>query len=479
MHAAILAMKRIVPSVRPGACMATCVLCVLLTSLCPPAAAVDKPNIVVIFCDDLGYGDLGAFGHPTIRTPHLDRMAAEGQKWTSFYAAAPVCTPSRAALMTGRLPVRNGMTSNKRRVLFPDSPGGIPAEEVLISEALKDQGYATACIGKWHLGHLPQYLPTNNGFDYYFGIPYSNDMDAVGDVPREERFGAPKSEYFNVPILRNEEIIERPADQTTITKRFTEETIQFIRNHKEGPFFVYLAHNLPHIPLFRSPEFEGVSPRGLYGDVIEEIDWSVGQVLDALRTEGLAENTLVLFTSDNGPWLTYDEQGGSAGLLRGGKGDTFEGGMREPTIFWWPGRIQPAVVTEMGSTLDLFATACALAGADVPDDRVMDSYDLRPALFGTGPSPRREMFFYRDEDLYAVRVGAFKAHYQTRAGYRQPEPEQHNPPLLYQLEHDPSEKYDVAEKHPDKLQQIQAVRDMHNANLVRGANQLEAKMGAE
>ncbi|MBX3177847.1 MAG: sulfatase [Candidatus Hydrogenedentes bacterium] len=440
------------------------------------APAETPPNIVVIFCDDLGYGDLSSYGHPTIRTPHLDRMAAEGQKWTSFYAAAPVCTPSRAALLTGRLPVRSGMTSNQRRVLFPNSPGGIPAEEILISEALRERGYATACIGKWHLGHLPEHLPTRHGFDYYFGIPYSNDMDPDTSIPHAQRFGDPKVEYFNVPILRNEEIVERPADQTTITRRFTEEAIAFMRENKARPFFVYLAHNLPHVPLFRSPAFEGRSPRGLYGDVIEEIDWSMGRVLDTLREEGLAENTLVLFTSDNGPWLTYDEQGGSAGLLRGGKGDTFEGGMRVPGIFWWPGRVRPGIVTGPGSTLDVFATASALAGAPLPADRVMDTLDLGPALFDGAPSPRDRMFFYRDEDLYAIRLGPWKAHFQTRSGYGQPEPETHTPPLLYQLDHDPGEQYDHAAEHPEVIQAIEAAREAHDVALVRGENQLKAKM---
>ncbi len=435
-------------------------------------AAIAKPNIVVIFCDDMGYGDLGAFGHPTIQTPNLDRMAAEGQKWTSFYVAAPVCTPSRAALMTGRLPLRSGMCHDTRRVLFPNSSGGIPADEVTLPELLKTQGYATACVGKWHLGHLPQYLPTRNGFDYYYGIPYSNDMDRDQNVPQAEAFGNPKSEYFNVPLMRNEEIIERPADQTTITKRYTDEAVAYIKANKEKPFFLYLAHNLPHIPLFRSSEFEGKSRRGFYGGVIEEIDWSVGQVLDTLRTEGIAENTLVLFTSDNGPWLPHKLQGGSAGLLRGGKGGTYEGGMRVPAIFWQPGAIAPGVVAEMGSTLDLLATAAALAGATLPADRALDSLDLSPVLQGTGPSPRSTMFYYRDTTVYAVRKGAFKAHFQTRNDYGDATVTTHNPPLLYNVEHDPGEQFDVAAEHPDVIASIQASLAAHNHDLVRGADQM-------
>jgi arylsulfatase A-like enzyme len=439
-------------------------------------SAIAKPNIVVIFCDDMGYGDLGAFGHPTIQTPNLDRMASEGQKWTSFYVAAPVCTPSRAALMTGRLPIRSGMCHDTRRVLFPNSSGGIPAEEVTLPELLKTQGYATACVGKWHLGHLPQYLPTRNGFDYYYGIPYSNDMDRDQNVPHAEAFGNPKSEYFNVPLMRNEEIIERPADQTTITKRYTEEAVAYIKANKEKPFFLYLAHNLPHIPLFRSSEFEGKSRRGFYGDVIEEIDWSVGQVLDTLRTEGIAENTLVLFTSDNGPWLTYKQQGGSAGLLRGGKGGTYEGGMRVPAIFWQPGTIAPGVVTDMGSTLDLLATAAALAGAALPADRALDSLDLSPVLQGTGPSPRATMFYYRDTTVYAVRQGAFKAHFQTRNDYGDATVTTHNPPLLYNVENDPGEQFDVAAEHPEVIASIQAALAVHNRDLVRGADQMGGKI---
>ncbi len=451
--------------------LATSLACATLAILAS-TSAIAKPNIVVIFCDDMGYGDLGAFGHPTIQTPNLDRMASEGQKWTSFYAAAPVCTPSRAALMTGRLPLRSGMCHDTRRVLFPNSSGGIPADEVTLPELLKTQGYATACVGKWHLGHLPQYLPTRNGFDYYYGIPYSNDMDRDQNVPHAEAFGNPKSEYFNVPLMRNEEIIERPADQTTITKRYTEEAVAYIKANKEKPFFLYLAHNLPHIPLFRSSEFEGKSRRGFYGDVIEEIDWSVGQVLDTLRTEGIAENTLVLFTSDNGPWLPHKLQGGSAGLLRGGKGGTYEGGMRVPAIFWQPGAIAPGVVAEMGSTLDLLATAAALAGATLPTDRALDSLDLSPVLQGTGLSPRSTMFYYRDTTVYAVRQGAFKAHFQTRNDYGDATVTTHNPPLLYNVEFDPGEQFDVAAEHPDVIARIQSELAEHNAAMVAGADQM-------
>src|SRR5688572_8626460 len=245
------------------------------------------PNFIIIFTDDQGYGDLGSFGHPTIRTPHLDRMAAEGQRWTSFYSADSVCTPSRAGLLTARLPVRSGMASGSptvRRVLFPDSAGGLPGSEITIAEILKPRGYATAAIGKWHLGHLPEYLPMRQGFDSYFGIPYSNDMDWTGpDKERHQRTMNPKIEYWNVPLMRNDTIIERPAQQSTLTQRYTDEAIAFVRRNSDRPFFLYLAHSMPHMPLLPSEEFAGKSPRGRYGDVIEEIDWNVGRLLDTLR----------------------------------------------------------------------------------------------------------------------------------------------------------------------------------------------------
>ncbi|MBL8792348.1 MAG: sulfatase, partial [Planctomycetia bacterium] len=410
-------------------------LCALALGGSVRGAEPDKtgpPNFIIIYADDLGYGDLGCYGHPTIRTPHLDRMAAEGMKFTNFYSAASVCTPSRAALMTGRLPLRNGMTSDTRRVLFPNSAGGLPAEEVTIAKALKAKGYATACVGKWHLGHLPQYLPTKHGFDSYFGIPYSNDMDRVADPKLgREIFLAPKSEYWNVPLLRNEKLVERAPDQNTLTKRYTEAAVEYIQAHKSKPFFLYLAHNMPHVPLFASKDFAGKSPRGLYGDVVEELDWSVGEVLRTLRATGLDQRTLVVFTSDNGPWLIYNQQGGSAGLLREGKGSTWEGGMREPGLMWWPGRIAPGTTThELACTMDLFTTILTLAGADVPKDRPIDGVDLSPVLFGKGSSPRTTMFYYRDAQLYAVRKGHYKAHYVTRSAYGADKAVTHDPPLL-------------------------------------------------
>lgn len=443
------------------------------------AAAARRPNVVIFFCDDLGYGDLACFGHPTISTPNLDRMAREGQKWTSFYVAASVCTPSRAGLMTGRLPIRTGMCSDRRRVLFPNSAGGLQPDELTIAEVLKGAGYATACIGKWHLGHLPKYLPTRQGFDSYLGIPYSNDMDRAADSPRgREAFLQPKFEYWNVPLVRNEEIVERPTDQNTITKRYTEEAVRFIRENESRPFFLYLPHTMSHVPLFASQAFKGKSLRGLFGDVVEELDWSMGQVLDTLCEVGLDRRTLVVFTSDNGPWLIFNELGGSAGCLRDGKGSTWEGGMREPTLFWWPGTIQPGVVRDVGSTLDLLPTCAKLAGAKLPDGLVLDGMDISPALLGTGPSPRDVMFFYRGTRLYAVRKGPFKAHFITQDAYGPGKPQSHDPPVLYHLGHDPSEKFDVAAQHPDVVAEIRKLADAHLAAMKPGEPQLEATIRA-
>ncbi|MGX1928580.1 sulfatase family protein [Flagellimonas sp. 2504JD4-2] len=439
----------------------------------------NPPNFIIIFADDLGYGDLSSYGHPTISTPHLDRMAYEGQKWTNFYVGASVCTPSRAALLTGRLPVRSGMASNKHRVLFPNSKNGLPASEITLAEQLKKAGYNTACIGKWHLGHKQQYLPTNNGFDYYFGIPYSNDMDYVGkDIPGYKKLALEnpegiKTESYNVPLLRNTEIVERPANQNTITKRYAEETISFIKQNKNQPFFVYMAHSLPHIPLFASKDFMGTSKRGLYGDVVEEIDHGIGEILKALEDEGLADNTIVMFTSDNGPWLPFENHGGSAGLLRAGKGTTWEGGMREPAIFWGPGLVKPGLVTSLGSTMDLFATFSSMAGIEAPKDRIVDGVDLSRTLLHHDPSPRKSILYYRGTELYAARLGDYKAHFITQGAYGQfGDRMAHDTPLLYHLNHDPSEQFNIAEGNDEIIQEIQKLVQEHQSKLVPGKDQL-------
>lgn len=435
-------------------------------------------NFVIIFTDDQGYGDLGCYGHPTIRTPNIDKMAAEGQRWTSFYSAANVCTPSRAALLTGRLAIRSGMCSNKRRVLFPDSDGGLPQTENTIARLLKNAGYRTAAIGKWHLGHLPQYLPTAHGFDSYYGIPYSNDMDRVSTLPAREAIMNARAEYFDVPLMRNEEVIERPADQNTITKRYTEEAVKFISENRKKPFFLYLAHSLPHVPLFASDAFRGKSARGLYGDVIEEIDWSVGEIIKALKKEKLDKKTIVIFTSDNGPWVLYDEHGGSSGALFGAKGTGYEGGQRVPAIFWAPGRIKPGVVSDMGSALDLFPTITKFAGVTVPTDREYDGYNLTSVLTSGAASPRNEMFFYHGTRIFAARKGEYKLYFYANNPGGYPERMKKLDSLrLFNLNHDPSERYNVAHSRADVIRDIEALVRQHRLTVDSVGSQLEKKIG--
>lgn len=442
-------------------------------------AQKNKPirNFVILFADDMGYGDVGCFGHPTIRTPNLDRMATEGQRWTTFYTAANVCTPSRAGLLTGRLPVRSGMCSNTRRVLFPDSDGGMPASEITLAEMLKQAGYHTAAIGKWHLGHLPQYLPTNHGFDSYLGIPYSNDMDRIASVNAREAIMHPKTEYFQVPLMRNDRIIERPADQHTITRRYTEEAVRIISENRKHPFFLYLAYSSPHVPLFASEKFQGKSKRGLYGDVVEEIDWSVGEILKALKKEKLDKNTLVIFTSDNGPWVLYDEYGGSAGLLFGAKGTGYEGGQRVPAIFWAPGHIKPDVISDMGSTLDILPTLATLADVPLPADRKYDGYDLTPVLLNGDESPRKEMFYYHGTRIFAARKGDYKLYFYANNPLGYPERMQKLDSLrLFNIQHDPSEKYDVARQHPDIIREIISLVEQHSSTVEPVSSQLEKRI---
>lgn len=442
-----------------------------------------KPNFIVIFADDLGYGDIGVYGHPTIKTPNLDRMAFEGQKWTNFYAASSVCSPSRAALLTGRLPIRTGITG----VLFPNSNTGLPQSEISVAKVLKDNGYKTAAIGKWHLGHKSPFLPTDHGFDSYYGIPYSNDMNREEEIEGKDWIDgqiilAEKEKYnaYKLPLMRNQQVIEMPVDQRTITQRYTEEAVAKIKTMKDSHFFIYLAHSLPHIPLFRSQKFKDVSKAGIYGDVVEEIDWSVGQILKTLKEEGLDENTLVIFTSDNGPWLTFKTHSGSAGLLQGAKGGTFEGGFRVPAIFSWPGKIKPGVVMQMGTTMDLMPTFCNLSGSKLPKDRIYDGFDISNVLLKNGESLREDFFYYRGDQVYAVRKGAYKAHFITRLDMNNirtslfvsdPEieigkkPTILETPLLYNLNADPSEKYNIAKEHPEIIAEIRKLLNEHESSI--------------
>ena len=452
------------------------------------------PNVVILFADDLGYGDLGSYGHPYNRTPNLDALAAEGQRWTDFYVADPVCSPSRGALLTGRLPVRTGLYGRRINVLFPDDTVGIPPQEVTLAEALSAEGYRTGIIGKWHLGDAPDTYPTRHGFDYWFGLPYSNDMDWADGVSFEDtvrltmageqavlaarteqrmaQYFDPKIEYWNVPLIRSrrlddgfeDEVVERPTDQRTLTKRYTEEAQRFIAQTGDSPFLLYLPYSMPHTPLFRSDEFVGTSRGGYYGDVIEELDWSVGEIRRTLEARGLADNTLLVFTSDNGPWLYMRHHGGSAGLLANGKGTTFEGGMRVPAIFWWPGHLHQGVVSDPGSTLDLFATVMQLVGGTAVS--ATDSLDLGPALLQGSASPRDSLPYYRSGELQAYRKGPWKLRLVSEGAYGMPPVRVvHEAPQLFHLGEDPAERFDVALQHPqvvaDLLQEIEA----HKASL--------------
>lgn len=444
-------------------------------------SAPRPPNVLLMVADDLGVGDLAGEGDRRIRTPSLDRMADEGQRWTNFYAAASVCSPSRAAIMTGRLPVRSGLASSEHRVFFPWSKGGLPASEFTLAELFASRGHATGLIGKWHLGHRPEFLPTRHGFDEWFGIPYSNDMDKtpaaraalpyprLGERPAPGWY-APRSEWFRIPLMRDETVLERAPDQRQLTRRFAEKAVDFIRRHRSEPFFLQVAFSMPHVPLFRSTEFEGVSAGGTYGDVIEELDAAIGKILKELDRLGLGRETLVVFTSDNGPWARFGDLGGSAGPLRGGKSTAWEGGFRVPTLFLWPGRIEPGVVSKIGSGLDFMATFASLLDAELPD-AVRDGYDLSALLAGEAVEPRREMFFYLGDRLAAVRSGPFKAHF-FRAEGENGRAVRLVRPLLYRLDTDPAEQNDVADAYPEVVDRIEKLRDNHLRSVEVAVDQL-------
>jgi len=442
----------------------------LLASLAAPALAQRPklPNIVGIFADDLGSGDLSCYGHPTIRTPHLDRMAAEGVRFTQFYSAASLCSPSRVALMTGRYPVRSGINY----VLFPDSTGGLPESEVTIAQLLKKRGYATQIVGKWHLGHLPQYLPTRHGFDHYFGIPFSNDMSLATNVVYDEiatrRGGAPRPpralERYRtlpgVPLMRDEEVLERDPDQTQITARYTTEATGFLRKAAAArqPFFLYLAHTMPHVPLFSSERFRGKSRGGRFGDAVEELDWSVGEIRRTLAELKLEQDTLILFTSDNGATVQLGDHGGSNGPLREGKGTTWDGGYREPFIASWKGRIAPGrVASDVASTLDFFPTLARLAGVTPPKDLALDGRDLAPLLWETGGRPQADFFYYFAGALHGMRRGPWKLRF--------PNPSQPEKVELYHLESDFAERFNVAAHHTDVVAQMRDAIATHRASF--------------
>ncbi|NRB63082.1 MAG: sulfatase [Saprospiraceae bacterium] len=412
-----------------------------------------RPNFIIIFADDLGYGDLGSFGHPTIHTPHLDQMAREGMRLTQFYVAASICTPSRAGLLTGKLPVRTGMTGS-RGVLFPDSGGGLQATETTLAEVLQENQYRTACIGKWHLGHLPAYLPNQHGFDYYFGIPYSNDMS-----PEHNNWDYAKAIFPPTPLIEQNTVIEVEPDQAFLTKRYTDKTLDFITTNKDNPFFIYLAHTFPHTPLHVEEEWTGKSKRGTYGDVVEVLDWSVGQILKQLRQLNLDRKTFVLFTSDNGPWGWAGIDGGSAGLLKGKKGSPWEGGFRVPAIAWMPGKVPANTRSEaIATTMDIFPTFLDMASVSSPVDH-LNGKSIR-ATFLDNRAVQDEVFYYRNDQLVAYRKGPWKIFVEDPNPWNEDITED-DLPLLYQVEEDPSEQFNQAEAHPDVIEKLYKTIQRH------------------
>lgn len=421
-------------------------LCLLLT-ICLISCQSSKnqienqPNIIIFFTDDQGYADLGSFGAEGFETPHLDQLASEGIRFTNFYVPATVCTPSRAGLLTGRYPKRAGL---HEAVLFPFSEGGLALSEYTMAEMLKDAGYATSMIGKWHLGHQQEYMPNNQGFDSFFGVPYSNDMDDY--YYKNIDFQSPP-----LPLYRDTTLIESGPDQDYITKRYTDEAVKLIRERKNKPFFLYLAHSMPHLPLHASPAFRGKSELGLYGDVIMELDWSAGEIVKVLKAEGIYENTIFIVTSDNGPRV------GSAKPLRGLKAETWEGGQRVPGIITWPANISAGQTNhEMVSTLDLYPTLANLAGAKVPEGLVMDGLDLTSLLFNPESSSitERPFFYYaRNGKPEAVRLGKWKLHITKTIGWNKKEQGEFQT-ALYNLAMDVSEKENLVIQYPDVVKKL-------------------------
>jgi arylsulfatase A-like enzyme len=437
------------------------------------AESPSKPNVVIVYVDDAGYGDFGCYGNTVIRTPNIDRMAAEGTRFTDFYVAQGVCSASRTALLTGCYPNRLGILG----ALNPNSKNGINDQEMTIGDLLKTRGYATAIYGKWHLGFQPQFLPTRHGFDDYFGLPYSNDMGPKPSNPKNPP----------VPLYSGEKVIETNPDMNTITARYTEHAVDFLRKNKDRPFFLYVPHTMPHVPLGASPKFRGKSKAGLYGDVIEEIDWSVGQILATIKELGLDDKTIVMFSSDNGPWLSYGNNAGSAGPLREGKGTAWEGGVREPFVVRWPGHVPAGrVCREPLMTIDFLPTIAHVTGAELPKLPI-DGKDAWPLIHGDpgAKSPQEAYYFYYDRGLRAVRSGKWKLYfphdYQSMTGPPGNDgkaggyTKAHTDLALYDLEADVGEKHNVAGEHPDVVARLSALADTMRDDLGDGLTKRTGK----
>ncbi|QDT63119.1 sulfatase family protein [Calycomorphotria hydatis] len=429
-------------------------LCLFLFAVVAPQAisADRKPNFVVMYCDDLGYGDLSCFGATHLKTPNVDMLASEGMKLTSFYSTSGVCTPSRSSLMTGCYPIRVNMHTGDGDsiVLFPGQHKGLNAKERTVAEVLKDVGYATGMVGKWHLGDQPEHLPRQHGFDFYFGVPYSNDMTPLPNNWRQTE--AP------LPLILDDNVIETAPDQHYLTRRYTEHAVNFIKEHRDEPFFLYWPQTFPHWPHYASPEFTNASPGGVYGDCIEEVDWSLGQLMATLKALDLDDDTLILFSSDNGARMKPGE--GSNGPLKGTKGTTFEGGHRVPCVVRWPGHVPAgSVCNEMTTTMDVLPTFAALAGGEAPADRIIDGHDIRPLLFAEegAATPYDAFYYYRRDRLECVRSGPWKLRikppfrYKPRKNY-----DENYQPQLYNLENEIGEETNVAAEHPEVVQELMA-----------------------
>ena len=444
------------------------------------------PNVVLIFIDDMGYGDVGVYGAEGYSTPNLDRLAAEGMRFTDFYASQAVCSASRASLLTGCYAERVSI----RGALSPSAEVGLNPDETTLAEMLKTRGYSTAIFGKWHLGHHPEFLPLQHGFDEYLGLPYSNDMWPV-EYDGTPAMGGNKAAHPPLPLIEGNEVlelIEDQAGQDQLTALYTRRAVDFIDLHAEAPFFLYLAHSMVHVPLGVSDEYRGRTEQGMFGDVMEEIDWSVGQVMETLDRNGLTEDTLVIFTSDNGPWLNFGNHAGSAGGLREGKGTAFEGGPRVPAIWRWPGRIEPgSVCSQMASTLDVLPTVAAISGAALPQGPI-DGVDVLSLLDGeAGADPRDNFLFYYDGQLRGIREGRWKRVYEHRTrSYVGVEPGMDGvpgpyaspivPEALYDLENDVGETLDVAAQHPDIVARLDAMAEEARSALGDG---LSGRTGSE